>query len=212
MRNLFLIAAVAGLSAPALAGSATLILDDFDSEPNDEAGGPRQVWSTVLANPLGQASNFDVDTAFSAGGVNGAAFFNAGIGVKQEGTIAWNGGITGLNLDAVALGITGFELDFAAIDQDFDFVMRLFDGSGGTASAAGTFLAGGARTESLALSGFGSASFDATEIDSIEIVFNVSGSTASLDFALTEFRAAIPAPGPLAMIGLGGLVAARRRR
>tara|TARA_R110000782_G_scaffold57258_18_gene119759 strand:+ start:57516 stop:58154 length:639 start_codon:yes stop_codon:yes gene_type:complete len=212
MRKSLMLLGLAGLAAPALAGAPTLVLDDFDSDPNDEAGGPRQLSTTILGNPFGQAANFEVDTAFSGGGFNGALFFNAGIGVEQEAAINWNGGIAGLNFDAVAAGVTAFEFDFAAVDQDFTYIMRLFDGSGGSASISGSFLAGGMRTETLLLGDFSFSSFDATDVDEIELILNVRGSTASLDFAMTEFRAVVPAPGAVALLGLAGLTVARRRR
>ena len=42
--------------------------------------------------------------------------------------------------------------------------------------------------------------------------YPADGNTASLDFILTEFRANIPSPASVAMLGLGGMIATRRRR
>lgn len=211
--RLFALLGLGAITSAAVAGSPTLILDDFDADPNDDAGGPRAISTSILSNPFGQTANFDVDTALTFGGDTGAAIFNSGIGVEQEGTIRWDNDGAGLSLDAGALGLTGFELDFALIDQDFDYIIRLGDGSGNTLGASGSWTAGGARTESLALGDFSSSgSFDTSDVDSVEIVFNVRGDTASLDFILTEFRAVVPTPGSFALLGMGGLVAARRRR
>ncbi|MEM9372339.1 MAG: hypothetical protein AAGA55_01730 [Planctomycetota bacterium] len=211
--RLFAILGLACVAGAAVAGNPTLILDDFDADPNDDAGGPRVLSTSILGDPFGQGSNFDVDTDLMIDGDQGAAIFNSGIGVAQEGTIRWDNGGAGLSLDAGALGIIGFELDFAAIDQDFSYIFRLTDGNGETLGASGDFLAGGARTESIALASFeSSAAFDVSDVDAVEIIFNVRGQTESLDFALTEFRAVVPTPGSAVLIGVGGLLAMRRRR
>lgn len=194
-------------------GGATLILDDFDNIPGDDFAGARTLSTDVIANPFGRTSNFEVDPGLMFLGDEGALFFNAEIGVRQEGVAVWDNQGAGLGLDINAAGFSGFELDFGAIDQDFGYFVRLHDSSGGLASIGGAFLAGGARTESIALGDFTLDSFDATDVDSIEIVFNVRGETASLDFVLTEFRArVVPSSGSLALLALGGMLATRRGR
>lgn len=214
MRNTALLTLLAGLTGTAMAGGGlTIVLDDFASEPNNQAGGPRSVSSTVFANPFNQPSTFAVDTGFSFDGINGAAVFNSGIGVEQEGTILWNNNGAGLGLDAASLGIVGFELDFLMIDLDFTYIIEV-SSADGALSRFGSFAAGGARTESLSFGDFDLfGNFDASAVDSVRIIFNVSDDpTASLDFILTEFRAVVPTPGSLALLGFGGLLAARRRR
>jgi MYXO-CTERM domain-containing protein len=210
---MFLMTLIAGFAGAATAGGLTIVLDDFDSDPNDEAGGPRAVSSIILSNPFNQPATFEVNTAFSFDGINGAAVFNSGIGVEQEGTILWDNNGAGLGLDAASLGLVGFELDFLMIDQDFTYIVEVSSASGAL-STFGSFTAGGARTESLSLGDFDVfGAFDASAVDSVRITFNVSDDpTASLDFILTEFRAVVPTPGSLALLGLGGLLAARRRR
>lgn len=213
MRNTLLSVGIAGLAGTAIAGVPTIVLDDFASDPNDQAGGPRTVSSFIVSNPFGQPADFNVDTGFSFDGVNGAAIFNSGIGVEQEGRIVWDNDGSGLGLDAAALGVIGFELDFLMVDLDFSYIIEL-SSADGSASRSGTFGAGGARTESLMLADFDAiGGFDASAVDSVSIIFNVSDdATASLDFILTEFRAVVPTPGTVALFGLGGLAAARRRR
>lgn len=209
----FAILGLAAVTGTALAGNPTLILDDFDSEPNDDAGGPRAVSLMEIANPFGQIGNFEVDTMLDIGSDEGAAVFNSGIGVQQQGDILWDNDGAGLSLDAVALGLIGFELDFALIDLDFSYEIALTDGAGDSIGASGTWLAGGERTESITLGDFTeSALFDATDVDAVSISFNIEGDTASLDFILTEFRAVVPTPGSFLMLGLGGLLCVRRRR
>ncbi len=213
MRHLLLTTLLAGLTGVATAGGPTIVLDDFDSDPNDEAGGPRSVSTLIVSNPFNQPATFQVDTAFSFDGIGGAAIFNSGIGVEQEGTILWDNDGAGLGLDVASLGIIGFELDFLMIDQDFTYIMEISSADGALSRFA-SFAAGGARTESIGLGDFDVfGSFDATAVQSVRITFNVSDApTASLDFILTEFRAVVPTPGSLVLLGLGGLAAVRRRR
>jgi hypothetical protein len=214
MRKALTLTIIAGLTGSAVAGgNPTIVLDDFASEPNTQAGGPRTVSSQIFDNPFGQSGDFNVDTGFSFDGINGAVIFNSGIGVRQEGRILWDNNGAGLGLNAAALGLLGFQLDFLMIDQDFTYIIEV-SSAGGALSRFGSFAAGGARTESLSLGDFDLfGDFDATAVDSVVIIFNVSDeTTASLDFILTEFRAVVPTPGSMAMLGLGGLLIARRRR
>lgn len=213
MRDHLLFLIAAGLTSAATAGTSTLILDDFDADPNDDAGGPRTVTSTIVDNPFSQPATFNVDSGFSFDGDDGALIFNSGIGVQQEGSIVWDNAGAGLDLDAAALGLVGFEIDFLLIDQSFDMVVELGTNGGGVATYAVTVNPADAGVLSFSLADFSAdAGFDTADLDSIQIVFNAEGGTASLDFIATEFRAVVPAPGALVMLGLGGLVARGRRR
>lgn len=214
MKSTLFAAMIAALAGTAVAGGPTLILDDFDNDPNDDAGGPRDVSSVINADPFGQPATFNVDTGFSFGGDTGAAVFNSGIGVEQEGRILYDNNGSGLNLDAAALGLAGFEFDFLAVDQDFEIQIQLGTDGGGTADFSGTINAGTNFSASFALASFTiGAGFDAADVDSVLLTFNdADGATPSLDFVLTEFRATVPTPGALAMLAVGGLVAAGRRR
>lgn len=215
----YAIAASLLASSPLLAQG--IVLDDFDNTPNDEAGGAREVSSVINFDPYGQPSSFDVISGFSFGDINGAVVFNSGIGVGQVGTINWDNNDAGLGLDASALEVDGFELDFLQIDQAFEIqiVLQTFgfnpDGQAllttviGPATALTTYSFAAGDFISNPGSGF---SFD--KVDSVSIIFNGGQNTAaSLDFILTEFRATtIPSPASLGLLGLGGLVATRRRR
>ncbi len=211
MRNTLLFTLLAGLTGVATAGGPTIVIDDFDSDPNDAAGGPRSVSTQIFANPFNQAADFTIDTAFSYNGINGAAIFNSGIGVEQEARLLWDNNGAGLGLGIP--GLVGFELDFLMVDLDFSYIIEI-SSAGGSIYGFGTFAAGGERTESLAIADFGSSgSFDASAIDSISILFNHSDdTTASLDFILTQVRAVVPTPGSAALLGVGAIFAARRRR
>jgi hypothetical protein len=206
--------AVAGLTA-GIANAGVIILDDFDADPNDDAGGPRTISSMVLANPFSQPFNAAVDTGVNLpSGDTGAFVFNAGIGVNAKSTIRWDNNGAGLNLDLVALGVTALELDFEMVDLPFTISFFSDSGNGGTATFSSGVIA--SLTPQTVSIGIGSlilaGGFDATDVDAVEITFNSgANSTASLDFILTEFRA-VPTPGSLALLGLGGLAVARRRR
>jgi hypothetical protein len=120
MRSLEITTVLAVLAPAAVAGPSTLILDDFDADPNDDAGGPRELSLSTYADPFGQGGSFEVDTGYNFGGDAGAVIFNSGAGAELAGEIIWNNGGNGLNLDTTALGLLGFELDFQFVDQDFE--------------------------------------------------------------------------------------------
>jgi hypothetical protein len=215
MRNTLIGITLAAASGTALAGGGlAIVLDDFDSDPNDEAGGPRSVSSFIAADPYGQPASFAVDTGFSFNGSNGAAVFNSGVGVVQEGVIRWDNNGAGLNFDAAGAGVLGFELDFLLVDLDFGLEIVLETSGGGTASLFEIVSAGADRTEAYLLSDFNiGAGFDASDLDSITITFNDrDAATSSLDFVLTEFRAAVPSPGFVGVLAGAALLGVRRRR
>jgi hypothetical protein len=197
----------------------TLILDDFDADPNDDAGGPRDISLLVdTAGPFGGGARFDLVTTSMFEGDIGAAVFVSDPGVTARGVITWNNGGNGLALDAAALGIVGFEFDFAAVDQEFPMRIELRDGSGGTGSAEiridPILLSDGIQTASLALASINSfGGLDLTDLSEIQLVFNFRSDRAEgLDFVFTQFRAVVPTPGTAAMLAMGGLLASRRRR
>lgn len=207
------------LATPAFAGGSSLILDDFDADPNDDAGGPRQISvSTDISGQFGGDARFDLVTSSIIDGDTGAMVFASDPGVTARGVITWNNDGNGLGLDAAALGIVGFEFDFAGVDQEFPMRIQLRDGSGGTGSAEiridPSQLTDGIQTVSLALDSISFFNdFDVTDVSQIELVFNFRSDRAEgLDFVLTEFRAVVPTPGSVALLGLGGLIFVRRRR
>jgi hypothetical protein len=112
-KGMFAIAISAGL---AHAGIVTVVLDDFDSDPNDDLGGVGTYSTIILNNPFNQGADFSLDTLLSTGGDTGSLIFNSGIGVEQVGIVAYNAEGAGLSLDAAGLGVQGFEIDFAMID------------------------------------------------------------------------------------------------
>ncbi len=212
---------IAAFATTAIAGSnPTLILDDFDADPNDDAGGPREFSASTNAppGPFGDGVRFDLVTGSSFQDDTGAMVFASDPGVTARGSIVWNNNGAGLGLDAIALGIAGFEIDFVAVDQEFPMRLTLRSANGGGANTeiriAPSLLDDGIQTASIALDDLNAfLDFDPTDLESIELDFNFRSDRAEgLDFVLTQFRAVVPTPGSAAILGLGGIVCMRRRR
>ena len=213
------IVAIAISAGMAQAGIASIVLDDFDSDPNTNAGGVGDYSSIVFNNPFNQGSSFTLETVVDTGSDIGAVVFNSGIGVEYGASISYSNSGAGLDFDGAASGVQSFELDFAMVDQGFEasIVLTTFDDMGnavGDARLAVSIAAGTSITASWNLASFTtSGAFDASNIDDVTLSFNPEDNvTASLDFIATEFRAMVPSPGPLALLGLGGMLIARRGR
>lgn len=214
--------AVSSLCTVASAGVvSSIVLDDFSTDPNTEFGGVGIYSSVIYANPFNQSSSFTLDTLFNSGADTGAVFFNSGIGVKQGASIEYSNNGAGLNLNAGATGVLGFEMDFLASDQGFTVNIELGNngdgpsGLGGVASWSVYVPAGSSLTAAWSLADFIiSPNFDVNDIDTIYVTFNTQDNpTASLDFVATEFRMnVVPAPSAAALFGVGGLVLMGRRR
>lgn len=208
----------AGMAQGGVASS--IVLDDFDSDPNTGAGGPGVYSTTIFDNPFNQGASFTLDTALSSGSDTGAVIFNSGIGVKQGASILYDNSGAGLNLDLGALGAMGFEMDFLSVDQGFVARIELGnngDGPSGMAGVASLDVFVPAGVDQTAFWSLGdfivSPNFDIADVDSISVSFNIEdNATASLDFIASEFRMVVPTPGAIALLGMGGLVAGRRRR
>lgn len=217
MKLLELCLLVGAVAPVAAAGSSTLILDDFDADPNDDAAGPREVSLDTYADPFNQGGTFEVDTGYNFGGDAGAAIFNSGAGAELIGEIVWDNEDAGLNLDITALGLVGFELDFQFVDQAFEanLYMATFGGSG-TVYADYDFTvaaSAGMQTVSVSLADFFmGGGFDPADVDRIVLTLNpIRVGTPALNFIMTEFRGTVPAPST-ALLAATGLMALRRRR
>lgn len=213
------IIALAISTGMAHAGIASVVLDDFDSDPNDDLGGVGTYSTIILSNPFNQGADFNLDTGVSIGSDVGSLIFNSGIGVEQQGSIIYNAEGAGLSLDAAGLGVQGFEMDFAMIDQDFYAEIDLFtyDDMGNSVGSASRVIQIGAGMDITAAWNLGDFSvadaFDASDVDEVRLTFNVRNNpTASLDFIATEFRAVVPSPGSAVLLGIGGLMITRRQR
>lgn len=213
------IIALAISTGMAHAGIASVVLDDFDSDPNDDLGGVGTYSTIILSNPFNQGADFNLDTGVSIGSDVGSLIFNSGIGVEQQGRIIYNAEGAGLSLDAAGLGVQGFEMDFAMIDQDFYAEIDLFtyDDMGNSVGSASRVIQIGAGMDITTAWNLGDFSvadaFDASDVDEVRLTFNVRNNpTASLDFIATEFRAVVPSPGSAVLLGIGGLMITRRQR
>jgi len=213
-RHAITIALSAGTSAALAQDEAGFVLDDFDSTINDELGGPRTLSLDVLANPFSQLTRFEVVTDFGLDGASGALVFHAGIATEQTGTVTYDNNGAGLGLDLS--GFNGLELDILQADQGFGMSVRAVDASGLVADWMGVVDATAVpSTRFIGFMGFDAPEgFDSSAVNSLELVFNTGESVVpSLDFVLGEVRTSvIPGPASVGLLGLGGLVALRRRR
>jgi len=186
----------------------TVVLDTFDDPMFGALGQTRTLGTDVFANPNGSsvpvlAEVLTGPTVYS---------FQSGPEVQAEGTIQYMGFGEGLN--AVALGVIGFELDVLFLDAPFEFDIELDTGMPSVGMAAGSFLVDSVGTVSFGLGELTTmGAFDPADIDRVILRFNTGDPrTTALDFTIGEFRAQIPTPGVLGVAGLGCLFAARRRR
>ncbi|MFG0298840.1 MAG: PEP-CTERM sorting domain-containing protein [Phycisphaerales bacterium JB047] len=202
------------IGGTAIAGP--VMLDDFDSDPNDGLFGARNFSSFIADDPFNQGGSTVIDTAFSYGSDTGAMIMNSGIGVQQEAELAYQ-----LNSGPVDLADTGvLAFDFFAVDQDFSIRIVMIGGDGGKAVIDQLHVgAGGPQTvEFDILNDSDFVNMDISQIIDVRINFNTSFRVGddyehvpSLDFVLGSIRA-VPAPSNMALLGLGGLAATRRRR
>jgi MYXO-CTERM domain-containing protein len=123
-----------------------------------------------------------------------------------------------LTLDSIAganlLGVTDFQFNVTAYTGGatlWEIVATDINGNGvisGQVSTSGT----GQKT--FAVSSFtqfqGSTGFDWSQVMSMN--FDVYSTGAATSFTFDSWTAAVPAPGALALLGVAGLVGARRRR
>ncbi len=209
------------LSATLLTGTASagIVIDDFDSDPNDDFFGDRTFDSYIVNNPFAQSGDSYIDTAFSTGDDDGALFFNAGVGVQQVANLEYD--LDNGPVDLLTGGNSTIEFDFLEVDQDFLIRIVMHDSFGGKAvTDALAVTAGSNQIVSVNIEDeFDFFSLDLSSIDQVEFVFNTQYqsdtgefvNTASLDFALSEIRV-VPTPGALALLSLGALVGTRRQR
>lgn len=170
-----------------------------------------------VAAPFGDERTFTATIGGAQAGTNSLSILGVG------GFLAFDTGINAgpgeatfdvlyddfIDVDVTDSGSNGFfAIGILDIDGTIDFSVTLDDGtnSGSSsvqASSAGTFL--------IDLSDAGFAGVDLTSIDSI--TFSGENGTRAADVAIDNIGfALVPEPTSLALLALGGLLMARRRR
>ncbi|MEZ6319468.1 MAG: hypothetical protein R3B49_12075 [Phycisphaerales bacterium] len=224
------LAATTFMAVPALA-QTTLLIDDFTMGTVDEStrssgsgdqldadnalGGARHTTWDVVSNPL--LTRFNLQIAFQ--GVPGLA---ASMGTSNATNLGLTYGGSGaspnflpLSLDLVGDGYNAVELDFGSVDLEMRVAIELIDYDGGyLAGRAMTTVvvpASAGQTLTVDFASFSTVGgFDFSDVDAVQFVFN-STDLPDRDFFLNELRF-VPSPGAVALLGLGGLAAVRRRR
>jgi hypothetical protein len=155
----------------------------------------------------------------SAGIFSGFGSLSTAFGVQGVFDLEY-GANTPLDADLEStLTATGqFIIDLVSSDMDNSNPQRSVPATITVTSGVGGSEVTASSTISLVGEGFYALPFgdfagvDFSDVDRIKISFDQSGADAvAVDFAITQFRA-VPAPGAIALMGLGGLAAARRRR
>lgn len=211
--------------------SAALTVDDFVGDKfildvPDTAAGPFSesllVSGDLDANSVdpdlfGDERTFSVSVTQASGGT--AAISILGVG----GVLALDSGANAgpgdadfgvLYEDFTDVDVTeggandAFSISVLFTDGSFDFTLTLDDG---TNSGSASVSANSAGLYLIDLSDAGFAGVDLTSIDSIN--FEASNGTQAADIAIDRIAfTVIPEPGSMALLGLGGLLLARRRR
>ena len=199
-----------------IAGAASANHVDFMSDGNFNISGPG---STVVAgdpgNILGGLRYVGIDTVDGASSASMMAG-NSFIDFENDSTAA---GVLTLDYGDFMGGNGELNADFAT---DWDFVTVSFSDVVGTGVLSVSFesSSGAGSSASVVVDSAGDYSFGFEDVGYSMVDFNdIDRVTVTLmasedaDFRLTGFtREAVPAPASLAVLGLGGLCASRRRR
>jgi MYXO-CTERM domain-containing protein len=124
----------------------------------------------------------------------------------------------GLQLESVAganlLGVTAFDFNVTAYNGAATNWEVIANDINGRQVASALVSTSGTGQKTFAVSSFtqfqGSTGFDWSQVTSMN--FDVYSTGAATSFTFDSWTAAVPAPGALALLGVAGLVGARRRR
>lgn len=199
-----------------ISGSASANHVDFMTDGNFNISGPGfTVVDGDSANILGGTRYVGIDTvdgASSASLMAGNDFIDFQNDVNAAGVLTLDygdfmGGNGALNAD--------FDTDWDFVSVSFsdvvgDGVLSVsFESSSGAGSSA-SMVVDAAGTYSFGFDDAGFSMVDFSDIDRVTVTLMAS---ADSDFRITSFtREAVPTPSSLALLGLGGLCATRRRR
>jgi MYXO-CTERM domain-containing protein len=123
-----------------------------------------------------------------------------------------------LTLDSIAganlLGVTDFQFNVTAYTGGATLWEIVATDINANLVNSGRVSTSGTGQKTFAVSSFtqfpGSTGFDWSQVTSMN--FNVYSTGAATSFTFDSWTAAVPAPGALALLGVAGLVGARRRR
>lgn len=180
------------------------------------------------------ASNATVVTPFAIGGIrtmtaSGGTGSLGTLGIANDGTLQYantpvsagtllisygTGGSLGAGVDLTDGGASNgffFTIDFADAPVDYSIVL-----AGGGGSASGTFPTeilnpGDEQTVFIPFADFSGSDF--TQVTAIDITLSPNGGIKGADLTISDISTGfVPEPTSLALMSLGGLLIARRRR
>ncbi|MAY74479.1 MAG: hypothetical protein CMJ31_07210 [Phycisphaerae bacterium] len=223
------IAAAAGLVSSASAG--VVLVDDFSTGEIDIStrsaegtlndalanvlGGERELSWDIVQNPFNSRLNIFAAFEGTPGlGIDMGAGNASVVNLRYDG-VGTEGGAAGLGFDAIAEGTQSVRMTFLTIDLETDVTVTLTDGSGLEASLTRFLAPGLASIEFFALNDFDiDAGFDFSDIFALDVDINLISQEPNRDLFLSDiqFDMEVPSPGSMALIGIGGLALAGRRR
>jgi hypothetical protein len=203
--------AIGALALAALAGSANAgIMDPFTTAGSSNPAG----FGAPFVNTSGsgslfnqrQVARFGSSTSASVGGGAWTASFPA-LGNSSILRLRQDSALSTIDLS----GIVSMSFDIA-VTGSLTFTWNVEDESGLLIDFAGPFaLSAGSSTQTLDFSTANiDAGFDISKVVRSEIW--ITAASANSSFSVTNYTYAVPTPGAAAVLGLGGLLAARRRR
>ena len=233
--------AAAALACPTLAGADVLVSDDFSGQGTDPLNGTSPDVNVFSSATWNANSIFNADGSVDGSGANTdrGAFLDLGAGFEflanetytltfSVSNVATSALFVGFNNDTPpsATGGTGQLVgdNFSIRARNFGIPdAYLWKEVGGTVTQTNTDLAfSGTGTYVITIetnnltnatisAGVASDSFDVSDIRQIYLAFEDNGANGA-NFDSFVFEGPVPEPGSLAMLGLGGLLIARRRR
>ena len=211
MRNMMIVAGMTAAAGMAWAGPvATYTLSDLDAS------------FTRMANTVNIASASETAGDFTRPDQVETATFNAGFADSTSASYAMS-----INVSNKAGGFADGAGTFTFTDVDGDFFTGSIDGTWSQGGFGAIFFTGALSNVTFD-SAAGNGTFDGTSGDSasipfggpfdgsiVQLTFNLGGTFFDTDFASSNTLVSaqlIPTPGAMGLLGLGGIVATRRRR
>jgi hypothetical protein len=202
------------LALAAIAGSANAgIVDSFTTAGNSSTNGFGAPWVNIPGSLFNQrqVARFNSSPSASVGGGAWTAslpqFNTTGSSSASVLTYRQDSSFSTINLS----GIASMSFDIA-VTGSVTLSWFIGDLNGSIIDFPGPFtLSAGSSTQTL---NFSTANidpgFDITAVERMEV--RITAASANSSFSVTNFTYAVPTPGAAAVLGLGGLLAARRRR